>query len=397
MRSLSRIALGAALSGSACLAACQLVVRLEGAALGGAPEPDGSLDDGPAVVVVEDAGPVPTVATCGTPLPEQPPQTPVGVEGRHYFVFRASLPNLDGGADAAIDAAWSGGFDLDCLTTCQDAAPLRCKPRLAAKDYCDEPNGTDNQLVKVARLFGADVSAATIYQSNLGRGLDGLLFVLNNYNGEEDDSDVGFAVLRAAGVVEPNACSDAGQDAAATAPDGAPRYAPLFNGCDLFSGDSRELVGNIPQRVARGYVKGRRLVVDRPFALPLPFVSRFVDSEGLVLSATLVPTDAGLEMLGVVAGRAAPRSVFAVVGEFGPPLDPPSCQRPSWDVTRAVVCNALDLPPVGAPPAETTTSPCEALSYALPVWATPFQGFSVQTGIPRQLANLCDGAPLDCP
>lgn len=308
----------------------------------------------------------------------------------------------------AVDGVKSG-LDLDESCTCQrdlrDGAPS-CETKPAT---CDFDGGIDDAFTALAaglpteKLFDPGVAV----NKKTAEGRRTLLFYIERYNGEANDSDVGLALVGSGGLYSDLGCDDAprGRDPDVTPPSepDAPgdRYSPAWDGCDRWSPFLGQTIGKYPdvQPVAttKAYVADGRLVASVD-AIGLNILGESARMRSGYLVAKLEKTpQGGLTMDGFVTGRIPFADVVNIVGRTeartGPGTLTPLCETSYWPLVGSTLCSARDL--AEDPSRDGKGDPCNAMSAAIGFVAHPVRVSDVIfSGTERAIA--CD-ASVVCP
>ena len=236
-----------------------------------------------------------------------------------------------------------GGFDLDSVCTCagEPPAPESCVSSVGAA-HCDLEAGIDNSggqlLYKLSQLGGV-LSPDSLTQS-IQSGSGSMLFRVQGYNGQPNDTQVSFSVYPSNGTIP----DDAGK-----------RPSPDFDGGDKWTVDTNALVGGVappylPSYVdPSAYVAGGVLVahVDFPFQVGTRSVSSvFVRLKGTVVSAKLAVSGGRWSLDGMLVGRWPTGNFLTALQGVVDPFDKNQhlCgDSGTYQTIKKQVCRAADV------------------------------------------------------
>ena len=290
---------------------------------------------------------------------------------------------LPGGGEASrlcVDPS----IDLDGLNTCDSEGGIvtggSCKGLGPLK--CDRKGGGDNAAATLIALYqnGPALDPQDDPNPALRAGRGGILLDLSAYNGKDDDSAVGVALLFAAGVRDI---------------DGGLGAVPRWDGTDVWVAEQRAFIDTEALRyVAReAYVAGGLLVArfeNTPFNLG-GSGSR-LNAREFVVSARVIRKESG-EAVRLDKGRIGVRIAIETILDYaggrllsGKSLCDPTGNRANLLTTA---CGLADLSTNLTSP--DANAPCDAISYAL-----GFYGVAAMRA-PRPAAFDYDGgAPRAC-
>jgi hypothetical protein len=318
------------------------------------------------------------------PHKRRPPGPPVapddGAKKTYVFAGRAAdftSRRPDGGTI---------GYDLDGVCTCdpRDTSARAGKPSCIAPSNsasdggCDSEDGVDNALAAVPELdlFFGDAGTLTT-EANCGRST--ILVVVEGYNGQKEDPSVQIGLMPSFGIYE-------GRDGEAESPECAatstnrPRTAigAHWDGEDIWStrtSDINDKTG-LPEHTYPGYVRDWQLVMDTAStklgqSVPLVLQGAIVEFGTPILTATLVPSDAGsgFDLVdGILTGRLTTRDFIDWFGarpvsiELSPTQV--ACDAPGFkNAVRPVLCSLVDT--VMPASNDFNDLKCNAVSLAL--------------------------------
>jgi hypothetical protein len=317
-------------------------------------------------------------------VPFDPPQ--IVEDGDLSFV--TAIRSIDLGLDAGVTEAGTprlSGLDLDRTCTCP-AAPSCITPD---RTVCDDERGRDNTFVALMRGLqstqGLDIQASVT--TDLAKGANGLLLIVQDYNGKEDDSSVKLTLAMSPG--HRKVFADGGL---------SKKEPPTFTRADRWVLDNEQFftldgasTGKLRQS---GYVKGGKLVVKLTEG-----EIRFGD-EGLTIKLaegfligdiekTLEPDGQGSFIVarGKLGGRWGAKGALEGAREVRLSEGLPKlCRLP--DVYKAIkdgVCKGVDIRAKATDDGQGL--PCDAVSLAVEF-----------VGAPGSTGDIYDGGPpQDCP
>ncbi len=275
------------------------------------------------------------------------------------------------------DLCGSPGFDLDNKDTHGDCANGgTCAPRIG-KGVCDLRRGVDDSLSGILDMLRA-LSARPLLDPNvlLRSATAGLIFKIDNYNGEANDEDVQLTIFVAAGLSGLVPDAGAGQVFSINDVDRLPQ---VWDGGPVDSGwivDERSYTTTrdggglgVPtdttaDAFVRDYVLYARLH-DGIFPIGVPGANTRYRAGELI--AKLVPGERGVRPWKLTRGRIGVRSSSsALLTSLGAAHTPTSGTGQLCDPTnegtygqlRALACGSLDLTP------GDNGAPCDELSAA---------------------------------
>lgn len=276
------------------------------------------------------------------------------------------------------------GYDLDDHCTGDPSSSSRSKsscvslvPSVAIPN--DDPEGVDNQFPRLVRLFPTQGAANDVFASSLNeqiaKGLHGAVFVVRNYNGEEDDDDVKVAIVASEGLESANcaAPTDAGED-------GAP-LKPTWDGCDTWTYvPGTVMLQKLPASNYTGYVRGRMLVIQPRSAtisqdLTFPFSQLSLRLYDGILTARFVERtggDGGTSLqMGTLAGRVKADELLELAGGFEYKEGKRFCQDAiALGLIKESLCKGRDINAARILD-ETETAPCDSISLGIGFTAEP--------------------------
>lgn len=395
----------ATLSLGALVAACQLVAGIERVdKIGGGP--GGPDADGGAGEAGEGGAPDP----CAHVFPPSPPDVdddPTGNVGTFYLAireFKLDVAQSDGGLP---------GYDLDGVCTCDRRSTTAyegkssCNPRAGAAPTCDDPGGVDNQSAKLLAPFSSvvPIDDAADVNTSINEGRRGILLQVNAYNGRANDKEVTVGIILSAGIHDATGCGNQGVP---TAP-----FPPGWCGRDMWTVDPTSVIGNPPDyvatRLATGYVKDYRLVVETRAAALLYFGSTTLEMGSPLATGKLVPLDVNLKPRdpakpptpqerglfrleeGVFAGRIAARDLLAAVGTAKAPRSSGRlCNNVLFQTLKDGICQSLDIAKTKSFDHDPGAT-CDAISTAAAFRADP-AGVGAKRQEP-EVPNECSPGP----
>ncbi len=328
-------------------------------------------------IPAEDAGP----ACVGAVPPARPPLTDDGGTGSIGPVV-AAFRTIDIGVSGALDAGIPPfGYNLDNTCTCPGLPSCSQRTDAAPGQDCDDTAGRDNLDIQLFRLLrGPATTGTSQIDQGLMMGQYGLLLVIRNYNGRENDPYV---------TVDFYVSNGLDRD-----PDGG-IPTPRFDGSDLWTIDPGSVHGGKPGggpifSDPSAYVSGNSVVAHLP-ELPIAFGDRTflggatMQLSGAVIVGTLQPSsigDGGSGTFGysLVGGTIAGRwptsqilSTLATIPEEGGTF---LCGSDSlnYNIIKSVVCSAADISTLSIEDNTTPTlAPCDAISVGMEFTAVPAQ------------------------
>ena len=346
-------------------ASCSLLNPLDGysggdAAVSSGPIPEAGTPD----TTAPDAGNDPCLSARP---PSRPPPT-TGPDGGSTTIV-AALSTFSFADPGNPNAPNTRGYDLDRLCTCPPScaesrtcvvseerwARRACAPK--AKTTCDYARGVDNSGGDLMLTLTTALKTQFNVLPRLDTGQDGLLFQIEKYNGEPDDSSVEFGIFDSYGT---NETQDAG-------PANLKR-----DGTDRWTRDDAK-------NTERGrfdlnaYVSGGVLVANIGTTIQIgQLVFPLSDA---IISAKLVKRPNGVYALeeGILAGRLRVdellRSFEVIPSSLGPGKFLCDPNDPQFPGLRDTLCTARDLP--ADPSLDGADTPCTGLSLALRFTADP--------------------------
>lgn len=349
-------------------AACSLINSLDGytggvdAAVDVAPPPSGTVETGPPPPP-RDAGQ--DGETCS---PRKPPARPPqgSVAGTSTFVVALSTFTLADSKDPS--RAFADAYDLDGLCTCPGARA--CVPSTQA-GVCDLPRGVDNSFGEFWLVVESVIEQGGT-ATRVGRGDEGLVVRIKNYNDLPDDDLVEVAVFETFGA---EVRADGGTGTLKR------------DGSDLWTIDSRSLLGGTPYLPVavdtRAYVTGGTVVAEVKAPIRVGDVT-FPISVGYFTAKIVKKGELYALENGVLSGRfSASRFLTGLEAASSSTTGPLCGENPIYKSVRDGVCRARDLPT--DPTLDGKESPCDALSLAIGFAAEPAQLGRVMTAptVPR--------------
>jgi hypothetical protein len=326
--------------------------------------------------------------------PARPTESDAGITDSFQVV--AAFKTIDIGLSVQLDAGIPPfGYDLDKVCTCP--GPPSCQQQKNAAETCDDDAGRDNTDIGLFRVLGAAASTGTSQiDQGLNQGQYGLLLVVNNYNGQENDSNVTVDFYVSNGL-EPG-------------PDGGPQT-PLLNGSDRWTRDHNSVASDQGPVYSddAAYVSNYFVVSQMPKAIPIAFGDRsFLGGATMILNGALIVGhldavnvgDAGLFGFamkgGTIAGRWSTTDLLATLatipdGDGGSFLCGSSV---SYQLIKTVVCQSADISESASNDNKPILAPCDAISVGLQFTAGPAQLGEV-TEVPAAPAGCGDaGIPF---
>lgn len=345
---------------------------------GAAPEAEASAPD--ASVCTHAAAP-------GRPLAEDGPSVA-------NLTFAIDDLRFDTGPDPSV-LPTPFGLDLDRTCTCPEAPS--CTPRSDASAACDFDGGRDN----VAGQLFYDVLTVTnrgdagpllVLREQIRRGLFTALFLVQGWNGKDDDPSVVVSVVQSTGAAEDD--------------DGG-RIEPRFEGNDVWKADPLSLAGgeNIAGNDCRSvpcvalaldskaYVSGGTLVSNLDgvqLRLRTGSGALVVDFIGATLVARITQAGGGYRLQGEVAGRWPTDRILSSLSGVRDPIANKSLCPPgnttTYDLVKRRVCDSADL--ALDPIRDRSSVTCSALSASITFSAVP--------AVLGKVESLVQD-PTDCP
>ncbi|MBS2013407.1 MAG: hypothetical protein JST00_10995 [Deltaproteobacteria bacterium] len=326
------------------------------------------------------------------------PERPVAEDGPSVPNLTFALDDLrfDTGPDpSALPPPF--GLDLDRTCTCPEAPS--CTPRSdAAAAACDFDGGRDNVA---GQLFynvltvtnRGDAGPLLVLREQIRRGLFTALFLVQGWNGKDDDPNVVASVVQSTGAAEDD--------------DGG-RIEPRFEGNDVWKADplslagGENLVGNDCRSVpcvalaldAKAYVTGGVLVSNldgvqlrlRTGSGPI-----VVDFIGATLVARITRAGGGgYRLQGEVTGRWPTDRILSSLSGVRDPITNKSLCPPgnttTYELVKRLVCDSADL--ANDPIRDRSSATCNALSASITFSAVP--------AVLGKVESLVQD-PTDCP
>jgi len=295
--------------------------------------------------------------------------------GELVFAVNALDFDVDGGNNELV------GFDLDNACTCPGQPS--CK---SSKPTCDDPRGRDNAAgLMLASLSSiSDAFKVDAVNARFAEGTMGLLFRVRNYNGTANDPQVETAVFLSNGT--------------AGAEDGGTPIKPKLDGNDVWTVEPKSLLGGIappyipnPDNVdSSSYVVDGKLVAsiaraDISFsAAPGGASSLQAELAGVVVTADLASDGKGGFTIShaILAGRWPTGRFLTALATVQDPLGTDFLCGDSgvYASVKGMVCGARDI--TSSLQSDNTNAPCDALSFALRLSASPAKLGSVYAGAP---------------
>jgi hypothetical protein len=316
---------------------------------------------------------------CIGAVPPSGPQNGEGGGGGNLQVvaaFRTIDIGVTGGLDASVPPF---GYNLDKDCTCPGPPSCVNHYKGAPAETCDDEAGRDNTDIQLFRLLGGTASTGTSQiDQGLTSGQYSLLLVINNYNGQSDDSLVTVDFYVSNGLNR-------------TADGGIPT--PQFNGNDLWTIDPGSLSGGQPAFTDdQAYVSGGTLVAHMT-QLPIAFGARsFLGGATMqLLDAVIVGQLAGYNIDGgplvgfalvggTIAGRWPTAKILSTLATI--PVDGGGflCGSSSsaytvfdYNVIKTVVCQNADISKNISTDNQVPLAPCDAISVGMQFTAVPAQ------------------------
>lgn len=271
------------------------------------------------------------------------------------------------------------GYDLDDVCTCPGQPS--CKN---AKPTCDDSHGRDNGGGALFASFSSlsDAFKADAVNLRFQDGTMSLLVRVRNYNGTANDPQVETAVFLSNGTE--------GSE------DGGTPTKPNFDGNDVWTVEPKSLLGGIappyipdPDNVdTSSYVVSGKLVASISRAL-ISFAAAPGGASSLTaeLSGVLVTGDLGSDGKGgfslsnlLLAGRWPTRRFLTALATVRNPIGNEFLCGDSgvYASVKGLMCANRDI--TALPQGDNTNAPCDALSFAVRLTATPAKLGSVYAG-----------------
>ena len=314
-----------------------------------------------------------------------------------------------GGEDAGVL-----GFDLDGTCTCagtggaHDASASCSHPTGAAAASCDGDGGIDNALgalAPVRALVDTDIDST---ETDCGRWA--LLFVLLNYNGLANDSDVQLGPVLSPGIDQPHEVGEApsgcNEDGLVTV------YAARWDGTDEWSSDTTFVPkkSTIPFRIIDGFVRDWVLVARAgQTPIDMPIGPAIVEATQATVVAQIEPLDDGLAKIGAgaratrirlrgqIAGRVAAPNMLKAGAAFRPrgagPLCPTGSGASFYEALKSSLCGSLDV--MVDPQRDFTGAACDAVSAGVSFTADPARMSRAKDAVPTP-PGPCPDTPDSC-
>jgi hypothetical protein len=293
------------------------------------------------------------------------------------------------------DAGAVLGFDLDGVCTC-DTRPdtahggmTSCTPPFDIP--CDYDSGVDNALAApfhaVAGFLGDSGSGSALLGDQAECGRETLVFIIGDYNGKADDSQVKVGLIPSYGIREPHDAGEIPDSACTSSPD--PPYPAKWDGTDKWSFAEGTAIRKgtevIPVIVtADAFVTNYRLVVPPVRSVTIFFGAQALEVSSPATIATLIAVDGQGNDLppgapavsfrvsdGIISGRIGTSALLAALGQLKPRTAGGGflCDDPVFAFTvKKTICGARDIlsdpakdfQPPGGPPFA-----CDAVSMAV--------------------------------
>lgn len=315
----------------------------------------------------QETGPVTCDPKCSSSGLVRPPCKPAVADGpslANPLVF--AVQSMRGGMDADTPDDWQSlGLDLDCLNTGESGDPASCirEPGAGGKKVQDGLLGRDNSFGNniggLVRSMSASLDKNIEGAHNVGLyvGLQGILFVIEGYNGLADDPKVSVTMLVSAGTVD-----DAGN-----------HKDPGWLGSDKWSIDSSCLAQFSDEPKFRdndAYVAGHVVVARMPAGIPFTFRG---ETSNVVMSLneniTLMRLTPELTALtdGVIAGVWPKVSATEALSTFANGLG--VCpDHFAWPTLQTSIRESIDIRLDAVPDPKND---CQAISIGLAFEALP--------------------------
>jgi hypothetical protein len=336
---------------------------------------------GSAITGDDAGGSAATCAQTHAVPPGRPTAADDGGDGNDIAPVVAALRTIDIGVSGDVDAAVPPfGYDLDNDCTCP--GPPSCAPSKTAPPgiACDDEAGRDNTDIQLFRLLpGAASTGTTQINQGLTAGQYGLLFVITNYNGTPNDSQVTVTFYVSNGL---NRSPDGGIPT------------PLFNGNDDWTIDPNSVAGGQPVFSDEIAYVSNNIVVANLAQLPVVFGDRsFLGGATMQLSDAVVvgqlqlvsvaDGDGGALRLalsgGTIAGRWPTSKILGTLatipaeGGFLCGTDPSPSNRVDYSIFKRVICGNADITQLQGNDNKTPLAPCDAISVGMQFTAAPAQ------------------------
>jgi hypothetical protein len=260
----------------------------------------------------------------------------------------------------AINNGPRTGYDLDGVCTCAPH-PESCTP-IGDAGHCDSEEGRDNGSGELVDSFPV-FNLIEYSNDRIAAGIVGLLVLVEDYNGEENDTEITVSVFGSAGPER----ADAGP------------VRPKFDGSDLWVVNRLHVLGGGPDPppigrslyTAPGYVANGELVVptiDLPFALSTGSLTIF---QRAILSARITREENRPTIrTGIVAARWPMDDLIAAVGAADFVSGEALCTNPDYPVlARESICPLADI--MMDPSADGRGARCNAVSINFGFDAVP--------------------------
>jgi len=282
------------------------------------------------------------------------------------------------------------GYDLDGVCTCP--GPPSCQQASkTAPESCDDDAGRDHAAITLFRYLGAAASTGTSQiDQGLMAGQYGILLVIKNYNGQQNDSSV---------TVEFYVSNGLNRD-----PDGG-IPTPRFDGTDQWTIDPSSLSGSQPVFIDdRAYVSMGTVVAHMTKPIPIAFGDRsFLGGATMLLSGAVIVGD--LQLLhvgggtsttlglglgqGTIAGRWGTSDLLSTLATIPSNGGGFLCGTDSvpYQLIKATVCGSADISQNAENDNASPLAQCDAVSVGLQF-----------TAVPAQLGNVLavPAAPAGC-
>jgi hypothetical protein len=331
----------------------------------------------------------------------RPPDRPVASdEGGGPFKVVAAFRTIDIGLGAnAPDGAAAPvppfGYDLDGVCTCP--GPPSCAQAKGAPESCDDDAGRDHTAIDLFRYLGAAASTGTSQiDQGLSAGQYGILLVINNYNGQQDDSSVTVDFYVSNGLDR--------------SPDGGIAM-PLFDGTDQWTIDPGSLSGSQPvYSDDQAYVSSGSVVAHMSKPIPIAFGDRsFLGGATMLLSGAVIVGELqpyplgdanasggvtfGYSLTGgTIAGRWGTGDLLSTLATIPSSGGGFLCGPDSvpYSLIKATACGSADISKSAANDNASPLAPCDAVSVGLQFTAVPAQLGDV-LAVPAAPAGCADG------
>jgi hypothetical protein len=339
-------------------------------------------------------------------MPAHPPGRPVTADDGGVSptlppivaAFNTIDIGVSGGPDAGIPPF---GYDLDDTCTCP--GPPSCLQPLQpngspASKICDDDQGRDHTSIPLFQLLQLLGGPAAMGINQIDQGLTagqyGLLLVISDYNGKQDDSRVRVDFYVSNGLKR-------------DADGGIPT--PKLDGTDLWTIDPQSLPGGQPAfSDDSAYVTGGAVVAHMS-QLPIAFGDRsFLGGATMQLFGAVIVGELQAQTIadsgtggfgfalsgGTIAGRwptSQILSTLATIPEEGGFLcgsDP--AYKLNYNIVKGVVCQVADIAKVQSEDNTTPLAPCDAISVGMEFTAVPAQVGPI-LGVPPAPSGCQDG------